>query len=289
MLPPHASRLASTSAQRLQARTYAISVKPPVKYLGKPEPRVYGTKKSFLYNHYIRILQSSTNSPLIFLEHKDFSVPRLIQLRKEIANASDRATKSQMAMSPVPIAPEVTEPPSLKVMRTTIFGVALRDYAPLDKAVTEQIASMVKGGFAILSLPTLNPPQLNAILRALDRTVPPKKPLSKEEIAQKKAEADADPVTPGRRPKRQRPTMTPELKVVGALIEGRVLTSPAVQDVSKLPTLDTLRAQIVGLLSSPATQLAAVLSEASGGKLHRTLEGFKRSLEEGQSAAVPPP
>jgi ribosomal protein L10 len=57
-----------------------------------------------------------------------------------------------------------------------------------------------------------------------------------------------------------------------------------VRDVSKLPTLDTLRAQIVGLLSSPAVQLAAILSEASGGKLARTLEGLKKGLEESQSA-----
>ena len=53
--------------------------------------------------------------------------------------------------------------------------------------------------------------------------------------------------------------------------------------VAKLPTLDTLRAQLVGLLSAPATQLAMVLSEASGGKLARTLEGLKKSLEEDQS------
>jgi len=50
--------------------------------------------------------------------------------------------------------------------------------------------------------------------------------------------------------------------------------------VSKLPTLDTLRAQVVGLLSAPASQLAMILGEASGGKLARTLEGLKIGLEE---------
>jgi hypothetical protein len=42
--------------------------------------------------------------------------------------------------------------------------------------------------------------------------------------------------------------------------------------------LGMLQAQIVGLLSSPGMQLAAVLSEASGGKLARTLEGLKKSV-----------
>ncbi|TFK56888.1 hypothetical protein OE88DRAFT_1670439 [Heliocybe sulcata] len=271
MLPPHSARLASTSAQRLQVqvRNYAISIQPSTKYPGKAEPRIYSAKKTFLYHNYLRILQSSASSPLIFLEHKDFSVPQLARLRNEIRTASERTAKSQMAMSPAPIAPEAMEHPQLKVMRTTIFGVALREFAPLDKAAAGQIADMVNGGFAILSFPVLNPPVLSAILKAMDRT--------------------ADPVTPGRRPKRQRSVKTPELKVVGALIEGRVFTADAVRDVSKLPTLDTLRAQIVGLLTSPASQLAAVLSEASGGRLHRTLEGLRRSLEEGQSGEASPP
>ena len=59
--------------------------------------------------------------------------------------------------------------------------------------------------------------------------------------------------------------------------------------VADLSTLDALRAQIVGLLSAPAAQLAMVLSEASGGKLARTLEGFKKSLEpEEQDGEAPP-
>ena len=53
------------------------------------------------------------------------------------------------------------------------------------------------------------------------------------------------------------------------------------EDVAKLPTSDVLRAQLVGLLSAPSAQLAAVLSQASGGTLARTLEGLKKSLEEG--------
>jgi ribosomal protein L10 len=83
--------------------------------------------------------------------------------------------------------------------------------------------------------------------------------------------------------KRQRPVLTPDLKVVGALIEGKVFLPQGVRDVSALPTLDTLRAQIVGLLSHPGMQIAALLNEAGGAKLARTLEGLKKSLEEDTS------
>lgn len=68
---------------------------------------------------------------------------------------------------------------------------------------------------------------------------------------------------------------------MGAIIENRVLLAGDVQTTSKLPTLGTLHAQIVGLLSAPAAQLAMVLGEASGGKLARALEGLKKGLEEG--------
>ncbi len=83
--------------------------------------------------------------------------------------------------------------------------------------------------------------------------------------------------------KRSRPVLIPDLRVVGALVEGRVLLPEGVKDMSTLPTLDTLRAQIVGLLTAPSAQLAAVISQASGGQLARTLEGFKKALEEGEA------
>jgi len=87
--------------------------------------------------------------------------------------------------------------------------------------------------------------------------------------------------------KRIRPILVPELKVVGALLEGKVFTREGVDEVGKLPTLQTLREQLVGLISSPGMQLAAVLSEAGGGRLARTLEGLKKGLEE-QPEVRPP-
>jgi ribosomal protein L10 len=116
--------------------------------------------------------------------------------------------------------------------------------------------------------------------------VPPKPPRTAEELKKEEEEKKADPVTPGRRMKRMKPILHPELKLAGALVERMFFTPGGLEKVSTLPTLDTLRAQIVGLLSSPATQLAAVLSEASGGKLARTLEGLKKGLED-KSPAVP--
>jgi ribosomal protein L10 len=224
------------------------------------------------------MLEASDNSPIIFLQHTNFAAQRLQKLRRDIADAN---TKFSVSLSS-PTPPVEIGAPTLAVVRTSLFGVALRDFAPLDADQAAQIAGLLKGGLAVLTLPLFNPPQLDAILRALDRSVPPKKPET-EQPAPTKPQDDPNFI-PGRKMQRVKPVLTPELEVMGALIERRVFGMEGVRDVSKLPTLDTLRAQIVGLLSSPAVQLAAILSEASGGKLARTLEGFKKGLEESQSA-----
>ena len=264
------------------ARGYAISVKPAKILPGKQLPRVFKDKKGFQYNWYTQILKNSSNGSLLFLHHKEFSAQRLVKLRRDIIAAS-RSKPSLASPAPVPIS---TPEPSLTVIRTTIFGAALRDFQGVNLDEVARMLDGSAGNFAVLSLPTLDPPQLNAILRAMDRGVPPRKPKTPEEIKKELEEKNADPETPGRRVKRMRKTLHPELKLVGALIQGQVFLPESVRDVSKLPTLDTLRAQIVGLLSAPATQLAGVVSEASGGRLARTLEGLRKGLEQDTSPSA---
>ncbi|OSX67183.1 hypothetical protein POSPLADRAFT_1042443 [Postia placenta MAD-698-R-SB12] len=235
---------------------YLVMEQPRV-YPNKTVPRVYSERKAYLYNQYTRLFQSSFDTPLVFLHHNDFSIPRLIQLRRQItaAAAKHASTPSLAGPSPAPAAAA----PTLTILRTSILGVALRDFAPLDRHAAMNIAQLVEGGLAVLAFPSFDPPQMQAILRALSRAVPPRK--------------------------RQRPTPVPELRVVGALVEGRVFGPAGVGEVTQLPTLETLRAQLVGLLSAPAMQLAMVLGEAGGARLARTLEGLKKSLEEDQGGA----
>ncbi|KAL0951848.1 hypothetical protein HGRIS_008509 [Hohenbuehelia grisea] len=267
-----------------QTRSYAISVKPPKELPGKRLPRVFSGKKAFQYDWYAKILQTNTDSPLVFLQHNDFSAERLLKLRKDISAATKGPKLSLKSPEPTSTTPEPQS--HLTVIRSSIFGAVLRDQPGLDLAAVDKLFSDTKGGLAVLSLPTLDPPRLSAILRALDRGFPARPPKTAEEIKKELEEKNADPAMPGRRMKRQKPILHPELKVVGALIDGQVFLPDGVRDVSKLPTLETLRAQIIGLLSAPGNQLAAVLSEASGGKLARTLEGLRQSLEEANKPAA---
>ncbi|KAG5643539.1 hypothetical protein DXG03_000680 [Asterophora parasitica] len=272
-------------------RGYAISVKLAKPLPGKKLPRVFKDKKAFQYNWYTKILNGGAEGPLLFLHHNQFSATRLIKLRRDILTAANKTTPS-LATAAIPASPIIQ--PTLTVIRTSIFGAALRDFPGVNLDAADQMIGDTSGNFAVLALPTFDPPQLNTILRSLERGVPPRLPKTPEELKKEQDEKNADPAQPGRRMKRVRQVLHPELKLVGALIEGRVFLPEGVKDVSKLPTLDTLRAQIVGLLSAPGAQLAGVLSQASGGTLARTLEGLKKGLEEdaagtgAESASAPP-
>ena len=269
------------------SRAYAVSVQSPRIWPGKEEPRRFDERKTYLYNQFTNLISRGSSQPLLFLQHKNFRAQGMVKLRREVtASALPKKTSLSMLANP----PPQDELPQLSVIRTSIFGVALREYATLDRPTVEAIARTAgSGGLALLSLPSLDPPKLTSVLRALERAVP--KPKKAEDASQTKGKgkgADDEGITPGRKMKRQRPLLDPELVLLGALIEGRVFGVEGVKDVAKLPTLETLHAQIVGLLSSPAVQLAMVLGEASGGRLARTLEALKKGLE-GESSNTEQP
>ncbi len=64
-----------------------------------------------------------------------------------------------------------------------------------------------------------------------------------------------------------------KFKVVGAIMGETVLDTAGVDALAKLPSLDELRAKIVGLLNAPATRVAGVL-QAPGAQLARVLSAY---------------
>ncbi|OCH95727.1 hypothetical protein OBBRIDRAFT_766938 [Obba rivulosa] len=266
------------------ARAYSISLKPSVTWSKKKE-RKYEKHKAFLYQKYYRLLNQSFRQPLVFMHFADITVPTLTELRREVKAATERHAAKSGASPPHELRP--SEQAHFTIVRTSIFGVVLREHPAVDPVAARELASLVSAGLAVLSFGKFDPPEVSAVLRAVARAIPPRKPKAPEQLEQEKKEAEASFV-PGRRPKRQRPTPVPDLRVLGALIEGKVFKAENMAQLTGLPTLDTLRAQMVGLLTTPSAQLAMVLSEASGGKLARTLEGFKKTLEETEKIDAPP-
>jgi large subunit ribosomal protein L10 len=61
--------------------------------------------------------------------------------------------------------------------------------------------------------------------------------------------------------------------VIGALMGETVLDAKAVGALATLPSLDQIRAQLIGLLNAPATKVAGVL-QAPAGQLARVLKAY---------------
>lgn len=64
-----------------------------------------------------------------------------------------------------------------------------------------------------------------------------------------------------------------KFKVVGGSLDGRLLSAKDVEMLSKLPSLDQLRAKLLGILSTPATRVAGVL-QAPAGQLARVFSAY---------------
>jgi large subunit ribosomal protein L10 len=64
-----------------------------------------------------------------------------------------------------------------------------------------------------------------------------------------------------------------KFKVIGGLMGEQVLDVTGIDALAKLPSLDQLRAKIVGLLQAPATKVAGVL-QAPAGQLARVFSAY---------------
>lgn len=272
------------SPLHIHIREYAVSVSPSKVYPRKKMPRQYSVRKTFLFDMYSRLLD--TDSPLLLLAHKNFTTPGLIRLRRDIDSLKPAPASPSLELANTAAVPPV---PQFMVVQSGLLGVALRENVHLDLKTKRTLAHVASpGALAILSLPSLHPPQLAALFRILTRAVPPKKPpLTPEQWLAAEEEARLavlENPTPGRRKKRVRPNLPPELELKGALIEKRLFLREELDAISKLPSMETLQGQLLGLINTPAMQIAGVLSQASGGQLTRTLDGFRNGLEMAQEA-----
>ena len=64
-----------------------------------------------------------------------------------------------------------------------------------------------------------------------------------------------------------------KLKIVGGDMAGQVLDPSGFKALASLPSLDQLRAKIVGILVTPATRIATVL-QAPASQLARVLKAY---------------
>lgn len=76
-----------------------------------------------------------------------------------------------------------------------------------------------------------------------------------------------------------------KLTIIGGGLSGRQIDAAEVKELASLPSLDELRGRLIGLLSTPASRVAAVL-QAPAGQLARLLTAHAEASAEPQEAAA---
>jgi large subunit ribosomal protein L10 len=69
-----------------------------------------------------------------------------------------------------------------------------------------------------------------------------------------------------------------KLVIIGGALGKQTLDASGVRALSELPSLDTLRAGLLGMLSTPATRIAGIL-QAPGGQLARVFAAYAKRDE----------
>ncbi len=64
-----------------------------------------------------------------------------------------------------------------------------------------------------------------------------------------------------------------KLVIIGGALGDKLLDRPAIEALSRLPSLNELRAKLVGMLQTPATRLA-VLAQAPASQLARVIQAY---------------
>lgn len=241
----------------------------------RPNSRTYGDRKAHLHAQYARMLAS--NDLLLLVQYDNVPVRTLDKMRREVANLASKSKIPPSSLaSPSP-------PPSVTIIRPGVFTASLR--TKFNEATVQKATKALRGSYAVISSQSLNPPQLAQLIRLVDRVAPPPKnqAAALDPGAKKPSTALAGDI-PEAPPKAKSP---PSIKLVAGVVEDRFFLVEDLERVSKLPTMETLQAQIVGLLSAPASKLAGLLGAASGGSLLRTLQGYEKGLEEAQTPPSP--
>lgn len=232
---------------------------------------------------------------MLFFQHNNLTAVEWAAVRREL--------RTSLAGVPPPIAgpdgtvpPDVTSSIKLQVLRTRMFNVACKivDYfqpeaqversnaythdlsttayktikeAAIDESSTYgQIQPLLIGPIAAVTLPTVSPAHLAAILRVLSPS-PPAFPAP----TRKKSPGYHDPIAQSGFQK---------LILIGGRIEGKAFDQDGVRWVGGIQGgLDGLRAQLVALLQQAGLGLTTALEGQSKG-LWLALEGRRTQLEE---------
>lgn len=234
-------------------RTYATTTKIPKHFAYQDKRKGFSERKTFLFNKYQRMMRE--NELVVLFHAENLNVKLLSEIRRQVSHIKVPDTDLARLEALNHGAPWTWPASAFTMARTGLLRpVCRRDTAESIQALEPYL----HGQMAMLTCPVLSPEYVGKVLRAIERPVTA-------------AANDVDPKS-----EKKAPLLRP---LVAVAERARVIDAKSLPAFTQLPNLATLRAQLVGLLSAPGTQLAGILSQAGGGELAATLEARRRDLE----------
>ncbi|KAM0785981.1 hypothetical protein ACM66B_006799 [Microbotryomycetes sp. NB124-2] len=256
-----ASRAASVATASASGSAAPLPLPLPTKVVARTRP--LPARKQVLYAKHQHLL--TTNKVVLFLRPSEFTAHEWRDLRADLAQASAAAQTA---------AGDNANPSQLKltVLRPGLLPALLRDDTIRAQFDASLLSTHLAGPLAVLTAQDLHPPTLQKVLKVLDKysTAPARNAPPVDPKEQAKGSKSAGAVDKAQR-----------LPVLSSLFEAQAADHARTVAVSKMPSLDTLRAQIVGLLSMPGARITGILGQRAV-EVSRTLQGFKQGLEDGQ-------
>ncbi|BFZ54454.1 hypothetical protein PYCC9005_001491 [Savitreella phatthalungensis] len=244
-----ASRVTSAAA----ASSGVIQIDRPTD-LNAPNKRP-GSRKAHLHAKYVHLVNNHKDSLLLFAQHNNLRQSEWNALRASLAKQVPGSKVTVLRSGIFDHAMRVAQ----VVSKETSLGVNSRGAADLARELKEKHAPDAEAGAQQLDLRNVLGGPLCALTVPLDAQGSDSGTLKR---ILKLADA-----TNGR------------LLVLGGAFSGVTFDRPSLDKVAALPPLDTLRAQLVGLLNYAAGgQLVGVLG-APARQAYRTLEGRRLALE----------
>ncbi|KAK4046125.1 hypothetical protein OIV83_006321 [Microbotryomycetes sp. JL201] len=269
MMQRTAVRPLSTSACRAAPSVSTASTASPSSSIAAkvvPRTRPLPVRKQVLYAKHQRLL--TNNKVVLFLRPSDFTAHEWRDLRAEIVQAVPASITPSTDASPA-----TTQQLKLTVLRPGLLPALLRDEAVRAQFDSSLLTTHLAGPLAILTAAELHPPTLKKVLKILEKysTSPARNasPVDPKQVKTKDSAATAAAL---------------RLPVLSSLFETQAADHAKTLAVSKMPSLDVLRSQIVGLLSMPGARITGMLGQRAI-EVSRTLQGFKQGLEDSQTQA----
>ncbi|GAA5959364.1 hypothetical protein JCM3765_006580 [Sporobolomyces pararoseus] len=210
-------------------------------------------RKQVLFAEHQQLLTS--NDLVLFLRPGDFSAQEWRTLRSQISTTSSSPSSPGMKLT-------LLRPGLLPALLRNQQQTSSSSSPSLDLTHLSQ-PSHLSGPLAVLTSQTLSPPLLSKVLKLVaqfSKTPAPNSP----------------PPAPNAPP-------VERLSLLSSLLEKRIAaTKERTVEIGKLPELDVLRSQLVGLLGMPASRIVGVVG-ARGREVGRTVEGFKEGLKPTES------